>query len=491
MATTIFSVESKHLSKLGPEEGVSLLRDLLWAEARRIGLPPHKIIISLNTTVKDGGIDAKVEGDPSGGSLLVSGDTLFQIKTGASFKPWRQSDLKKELLGKTRSEPAKQLLSEAVNSCLKQGGRYILITLGHDLLPQQHTQAVNSLRDLLLTCGHKRAKIDVIGIGQLLGYLQNLPSLCLELNGRSDSAFQTVARWAGRADMQPTLKLADSQKQFIEQLQGLIRGSEYQHCRVIGEPGLGKTRIVLDAISAGDIRPSTIYVSTGEDLQRSALFNELLKNDREYSVNLVVDDCDEKDRASIWGALKGKPRLKLVTIDHGPEKSSDSSMRVLQLPPLPNEQIEEILGQYTDKTSDLYKWAEWCSGSPRVAHAVGENLKHNPDDILKSPATVDLWDRFILGHKKRGETEAEQHFLVLRHLALFERFGFESPVSGEAEFLAQIITAADPAKSFAITRSAAFSRAVTLCSSSPRHCMSICGSSFGTTTALDSMLMRC
>jgi predicted ATP-dependent serine protease len=152
-----------------------------------------------------------------------------------------------------------------------------------------------------MMCGHKSARVDVIGIGQLLGYLQYFPSLCLELNGRSDSAFQTVDTWAGRAEMQSELKLADPQKKFIEELQALIRGSEHQHCRVIGEPGLGKTRIVLEAISAVDIRPSTIYVATGEDLQHSALFNELLKNDREYSVNLVVDDCDEKDRASIWG----------------------------------------------------------------------------------------------------------------------------------------------------------------------------------------------
>ena len=48
---------------------------------------------------------------------------------------------------------------------------------------------------------------------------------------------------------------------------------------------------------------------------------------------------------------------------------------------------------------------------PRVAHAVGDNLQRNPDDILKPPATVPIWDRFILGHHKRDEREAEEHLL--------------------------------------------------------------------------------
>jgi hypothetical protein len=129
MTKTIFSVEAKHVSELDSVQGASFLRDLLWAETRRVGLAPHKIVISLNTTIKDGGIDAKVEGDPSGDSLLVRGNTHFQIKSGTSFRPWRQSDLIKELFGKTTSEQAKKLLGEAVNSCISQGSRYVLITL--------------------------------------------------------------------------------------------------------------------------------------------------------------------------------------------------------------------------------------------------------------------------------------------------------------------------------------------------------------------------
>src|SRR5436190_1766230 len=103
MEKTIFSVELKHLRSLGPADGVRLLRDLLWAEARKALLPTHSVVISLNESAKDGGIDAKVEAVPAAVGLLSKGDSFFQIKTGISFKPWQISDLRKELFGKSTS----------------------------------------------------------------------------------------------------------------------------------------------------------------------------------------------------------------------------------------------------------------------------------------------------------------------------------------------------------------------------------------------------
>ena len=40
--------------------------------------------------------------------------------------------------------------------------------------------------------------------------------------------------------------------------------------------------------------------------------------------------------------------------------------------------------------------------------------------------------------------EAEQHRIVLRHIALFHRFGFESPVSEEGEFICDLVKEIDP-----------------------------------------------
>jgi len=446
---TILSVSHKVLGSLNAEAAVKQFRNLLWCEARRIGLPLHRIVVSLDTNISDGGIDAKIEGDPQSDSLLVRGNSFFQIKTGKSFKPWQISSLKQELLGKTRAKPAKALLGSAVTACLDKNGKYVLVTYGYDLTPLQHGHARQHLEELFRACGYSNPSVEILGQGQLVAQFSIYPSLCLELLHRSEYTFQTVDGWKTNEDMTAGLQLADSQKTFIEDLRSAIRGSDYQHVRVIGEPGIGKTRLILEALSQDDLSSVAIYLPVAEDFQKSQLFNDLLRPDRQYYALLVIDDCADKDRSSIWHAIKGKSNIKLITIDHGPEKSSDSSMKVLDCPILPDEQIGKIIAGYVGESIHVSNWAKWCSGSPRVAHAVGDNLKRNPSDLLKSPATVPIWDRFILGHKGIDTKEAEQHLLVLRHIALFQRFGFEPPVDDEARFISTLVKEADPAITWA------------------------------------------
>lgn len=441
---SIFAPAPSELSKLGSTLGTNVFLNLLRCEAIANGLNPKDVVVSQNINAKDGGIDAKVENSPVSSSLLTKGSTYFQIKTGPSFKPWQLSNLKKELFGKSNASPSKNLLGDEIKNCLDNSGTYALITFGHDLLPNQHSQAVKELTSLLKACGYVNPKVSVYGQGQLVGELDKYPSICLDLIGLVDGGFLSITGWKRNAQMQLALELGNEQETLIKDIQTTLQKDTVQHIRVIGEPGIGKTRLVLESISVDEIAPSVIYVPTGEEFQKSKLFNELLKPDRHYSTILVIDDCDNHNRASIWSALKGHSGIKLITIDHGPDETHDSAMKTYVCPQLHEEQIKSILFSYLQKNTDLHNWAKWCSGSPRVAHAVGENLKSNPGDILKSPADVPIWDRFIIGHKEMDSREAEQHRVVLRHIALFHRFGFESPVSDEGQFISSLIQKVDP-----------------------------------------------
>lgn len=448
-AQSIFVIDPSSLGDMDAKRGTALVCSVLRCEATRLKLPLQRVVISSKISAKDGGIDAKVEDVPDAASLLKKGSSYLQIKTGATFKPWLKTHLLKELFGKEDAIPSKVRLGKEIKTCLEKKGRYVLITLGHDLLPIQHSDAAALLLELLKKCRYKHPEVDVLGQGQIVGILGGYPSLCLDLKGLGEAPFQSFAGWSQNADMKTFLRLGEAQRKFIGDVRGAWRGQQIQHVRVVGEPGIGKTRLVLEAAAEEDLRAATIYIPHAEDFQKSALFNELLKPDRQYTVNLVVDECEENERASIWNSLKGKPHIKLITIDHGPEASADRSMQVFQCPALPIEEISAILSSYVGKRADVSNWAEWCEGSPRVAHAVGENLKHNPQDILKPPATVPIWDRFVLGHKKFDSKTAEEHFLVLRYIALFQRFGFEDPVSDEGKFISRLIAEADPSITWA------------------------------------------
>ena len=92
---TVFMIDPPALRDLNATEGTQLVSDLIRCEATEMGVPARRVVVSFKTTAKDGGIDAKVEDAPTGGSLLLKGNTYFQIKTGETFKPWRIADLRK------------------------------------------------------------------------------------------------------------------------------------------------------------------------------------------------------------------------------------------------------------------------------------------------------------------------------------------------------------------------------------------------------------
>ncbi|MEW6327063.1 MAG: hypothetical protein AB1487_05645 [Thermodesulfobacteriota bacterium] len=441
---TIFSLDNAVLGRLDATSASITFRNLLWCEAVRIGLSPNNVIISLHTNISDGGIDARVDGSPTVDSALVGGLTYFQIKTGESFKPWQKSNLKRELFGDPRAEPSRKTLLSGIRGCLRSRGRYVIITFGQDLIPKQQSEAVSTLKQLLEACGYKKPKVDVWGQSQLLGLIIPFPSLTLELLDRTNLPFLNHNSWKAREDMRPQLHLGTAQSEVINTIQNALREIKFQHIRVIGEPGIGKTRLVLEALSVDDLAPTVIYVPHAEDFQRSPLFNDLLRGDTSYYAILVIDECIERDRASIWNALKGKKNIRLVTVDHGPELSRDSEMLVIECPALPEDQIKEIITSYLPKQMDVSHWTQWCDGSPRVAHAVGENLQHNPDDLLKPPATVPMWERFVAGYEKLDSKNAQDSLIVLRHLSLFTRFGFEDPVSGESQFICELVRDMEP-----------------------------------------------
>lgn len=54
---TIFTVKNEHLGRLNPDEAVRFIAELLWADARRVGLSVTSINISSRTNVPDGGVD--------------------------------------------------------------------------------------------------------------------------------------------------------------------------------------------------------------------------------------------------------------------------------------------------------------------------------------------------------------------------------------------------------------------------------------------------
>ncbi len=436
------------LSNLSAEATVTRFRELLQCEARYAGLRPDAITISANLNVSDGGIDAQVDSTHSlpQDTFLKVGRNGFQLKTGTSFKPWQQSSLEKELLSKSGD-----LVSE-VRRTLELDGYYLLICFGLDLTPQQRNDSQSLIAEIFAKAGFsdKSAQIEVFGQSQIASYFERYPSLRLSLMGGSDDDFLSVSEWSQHAHLSNQIELSEDQSQLINFLREKLQG-ETKHIRILGQPGIGKTRLVLEAVRSEEIAPGVLYVEHGSKFSQTKLFRELLREIPKYPLILILDELSEREMSEIWGHLKNRcGSLKLISLDHGRNRSSDSEIEYVSVPRLPDSAIKLILENCVGKNKDLDRWVAICEGSPRVAQAVGENLAANPDDILKPPATVLIWDRFLFGYAKQQSDETRQVALVMRHIALFSRFGFEDPVGAEAKYISELVAHSDSAVSWSI-----------------------------------------
>jgi len=443
----IVPIRPSLLNNLGAEAAVARFRELLFCEARYIGLRPDAITISANLYVSDGGIDAQVEPTTflPADTFIKPGRNGFQLKTGTSFKPWQPSALRDELLT-TNGD-----LAPEVKRTLEAGGHYVLVCFDHDLTPEQRNDSRAQLVSLFDEYGFPDTaeRVEVFGQCQLAAYFDRYPSLRLSLLGSADEDFLSVSEWSQHAHMSNPVLLSEEQAKLVDRLREKLLG-ETKHIRILGEPGIGKTRLVLEAVRIEEIAPGVLYVQHGARFSQTRLFRELLRETPKYPLVLILDELSEREMSEIWGHLKNRCGvLKLISLDHGPDKSRDPEIESISAPRLPDETIKQILQGHVGENKDIDRWVKICEGSPRVAQAVGENLAANPDDILKPPATVPIWDRFLFGYAQQQGDEARQIALVMRHIALFTRFGFEAPVGSEAEYIAKLVERSDVAVTWA------------------------------------------
>jgi len=432
---TIFTVKADDLARLSSQEAVNFFRELLWAEATALGIGINLINVPTAITVKDGGIDAEVRDVPIAGGLgiIKQGLTRYQIKTG-KFSLGGTKNIKEILFKEGTTE-----LKPQVKSCLDQDGTLIIVLFGWDG-PINESQLSEKFRIELVAIDQKyqNAKIEIFRQNQLMRFFSSFRSLSLRIRKLDNAAFQTHSNWARNRDMQGGFEREEVQNKFIMDLQTALRRNDAAiHCHIMGEPGIGKTRYVLEATRTSDLSPLVIYCGDAHKFRDSNLMNELLIEDNHFPIILVLDECDLEDRLYVWNRLEQcGQKMKLISI-YSDFQSYSANTIFFEVPALGNNQISNIIQNYGIVKDEADHRADLCSGSPRVAHVIGLNLKNNPHEPLRS--LENIWDRYIIGGDKGNSEEVRRRSLVLRHIALFKRFGFGRPSSAEVDIILKII----------------------------------------------------
>lgn len=433
----IFEIKPEHLECLDPNKSVDLIRKLIWADAYVSGIPITQVNVPTRITISDGGIDAEVQGVQNDGKcgIIKKGITSYQIKSGKFDSI--DSGIK-DILCKKKSVD----LKDRIKSCFDAQGTLVVVFTGWDNPDRSDDQIKNKFKEKLIDISdrYKTAKIEIWRPNQIIGFLENLPSLRLDVLGITDGSFYFHEEWSKLSDMKPKIYSDDEHLKFIKNFRKQLRVNDKPvHIRIIGEPGIGKTRLVLEATKTDDLLPCTIYVEDPTKLEERDFINEVSRTDNESNLILVVDECNFDEQTLIWNRLKSKsPKIKLVTIFNEPDDSSGTTTR-MDMPELSDEKIGEIIKEYGIDESEISKWVEWTRPYPRAARMIGNNLRENPEDILRPPDTVSVWDRCIASRLSFNSEDFKNRKMVLLWLSLFKKFGFEPPFDFEWEMIASLI----------------------------------------------------
>ena len=444
---TIFTIKNEDLDLLDQDTAVEFLGKLLRSEALRLGPGTCKINVPRKPNVSDGGIDATVDANlaVAQSEIIASGKNGYQIKSGRTFAPWQEAVIKEELFGRG-NPPDKENLGPGIQACIDTGGTYVLVCTGIELVDSQRRDALNHIKDCLRQCSDQDFEVDVWGQNTLIGFLQKFPSLTLWVNRRDELNFQTHRSWSRDTNMRVPYVSGESQNDLIAKIRsGLQEKVNTVHMRVLGEPGIGKTRLVLEATGTDDLAPLVIYC-TAAQFRDSELMREILRDDNNFFAILVIDECDPDSRFYIWDKLQHRgPRIKLISIYNDYDPVAGSGISELETLRLEDDQIRTIIQGHdvSEEHADLY--IEFCDGSPRMAHHTGNVLANYPGDPSQLLNNDYLYRSFYVDFQRENPrgSEVQERELVLQYIALFKRFGFGGPVVADARAVAKKVQEAN------------------------------------------------
>jgi hypothetical protein len=403
---SIFEVEANDLARLDPQRAVEEFARLLHAEARSIGISISDTDIPFHIHVPDQGIDGEVVNGrlAEGQGLIKEGCSYYQITTRRlTLKPTTRAEIRKFLFNRAGA------LKARVRECLDRQGTLVIVLFKGEAIDSGGV--VQTFISELTNKGYSypEAKIEIFGLNKLCGFYEPYPSLALSIKGLDSAEFQSVRSWSRNADMegdlgiQAPLRTGAGQDELISNLRTeLLRETDSAvHIRVWGDPGVGKTRLVLEAVRTQVLEPLVVYCDAGK-FRDSLLMNDILRTDKNYSIVAILDECDSDSRAYIWNRLKycGN-RIKIVTIYNELDETT-GSINYFEVQPLEDGQVSAIIQDYGAPEDLADRLSELCSGSPRVAQVIGFNYRAKADDLLMPLDTIDIWRRLFRAPSRRN-----------------------------------------------------------------------------------------
>jgi hypothetical protein len=398
-------VSGQHVAALTDRKFAALTRRLLSGEAQSGNLPSDGIHVAAVITAMDGGEDARIEwtGAAARTTYLPARLSQFQLKA-TSISPGEAAN---DVL-----TPEKTVKS-MVRSALESGGTYIMLC-SRSYTKREIANRENRIRDSLTTAGLtvKPEQVQFRDADQIAQWTNAHPSVSAWILEQTQPGligpFRDWSHWAGRHEHDrspfiPDVRLAE----FTGRLRALI-ATPRGVARVVGLSGVGKSRLVLEALGPTEDEETNrprlcdlVLYAVESETGPTAVKN-IVQNLADASVRalVVVDRCAFEAYQDLAAMVRrSSSRSSLVTIDH-------------DIPPDRNLSSDTLLVEEADKSvtngilkyiapdlpaEDQRRLLRFAGGFPQLAHLIGHAWLNG---IPIASATDDqLIDRILLGRK--------------------------------------------------------------------------------------------
>ena len=416
-----FEVSLDHVSVLGERMLPELAERLLNAEASAYDLPSPVIHVAKNIYAADGGEDARItwEDGPSQTWFLPSRACQFQLKSGT--------------IGPAAA--GKEALKDMVGPFVQQGGNYIMLcTHPYD---QKATQArENRTRQALREAGLTISddQVQFRSAEQIANWVNHHPAVAVWLKEKTQPGtvgpFRSWVHWSGGAEHDSFPWVEDERLPELKQRLLQLISQPHGVARVVGLSGVGKTRLVMEALG-----PAAEGEESGYDLSTLVMYTSQQEigsvvqtlADIGQPAIVVVDDCALPTHRTLSNVVQRQgSRLSLLTIDDEvPVGTLDDS--TIKVDHAPSSVTETIIDQALPglPSEDQRRLSRFSRGFPKIATRL--SLIWPRSEPVVNATDDDLVDAFVLGRRPRNPELLLQSAELL---SVFDLVGVESSEGG-------------------------------------------------------------
>ena len=434
------TISGEHIEALAERALAELLRHLLSVEAQEHAIPVSAIHVASRIHTPDSGEDGRIawSGGPDRTPFLPGRLCQFQLKAGKIGPAAAAHDIL------SASGEVKAL----VRSAIEAGGHYIMLC-AHRYVQLEIEARKTRIRDAARSGGLAvdDGQIDFRDADQIATWANRHPPVAAWVRDRTQPGlvgpFRSWSHWAGRPEHDESPWIEDER---LAPLRGDLRRSVAQPrsvARVVGLSGVGKTRLVLEAIGPTDDDDpplhslSDLILYAVESEVGAERLNETVQSlaDAGSRAIVVVDDCAPETHRSLSNmVLQRSSALSLVTIDHEIATGSQDQA-TLSVSEAPHSVTQAIIDRtpLVRHREDQLRLARFCRGFPKIAIRIGHAWVRS---VPVARATDDdLIEAFVLGRRPQDRA------LLLKSATLLATFGLvyrEPPTAGHLREIAEL-----------------------------------------------------